>query len=114
MLCFGLVLICLNPEYIYFNIWHYFQDVKSVIEPKNCALFKGLTYFFSAILSLVMKHLIGWRILLLMSQLGMAVSQIALGLYFYIFAQRTPVNLVSDRNIESSNTTVHIVTYISD
>ena len=97
-----------------FNCLHYFQDAKSVIEPKNCALIIGLTYFFSAILSLVKKNLIGRRILLLMSQLGMAVSQIALGVYFYILAQRTPVNIVSERNSESSNTTVHNVTYIID
>ena len=107
MLFFGMVLIHLYPENINFNCWLYFQDAKSVIEPKNCALIIGLTYFFSAILSLVLKNLIGRRILLLMSQLGMAVSQIALGVYFYILSKRTPVNSVSERNSESSNTTVN-------
>ena len=51
---------------------------------------------------------------MLMSQLGMAVSQIALGVYFYILAHRIPVHIVSDSNSECSNTTVHNVTYISD
>merc|ERR1719431_567536 len=91
-----------------------FHDAQSVIEPKNCALIIGLTFFFSAILSLVLKNLIGRRILLLMSQLGMAVSQIALGIYFYILAQRTSVNLVYDKDSEKSNFTVTNVTHVED
>ena len=79
-----------------------------MIEPTNCALIIGLTYFFSAILSLVLKNLIGRRILLLMSQLGMAVSQIALGAYFYTLAQSTSLDS------ESIHTTVNNVTDISD
>ena len=85
-----------------------------MIEPKNCALIIGLTYFFSAILSLVLKNLIGRRILLLMSQLGMAVSQIALGVYFYVLAQKTPLNLVYDKDSKSSDSTVNNITYVSD
>ena len=52
MLCFGLVLICLNHENINLNCWLYFQDAKSVIGPKNFVLIAGLTYFYTAILSL--------------------------------------------------------------
>ena len=65
-----------------------FQDACSVVNPKNCALIIGLTYFVSAILSLILKNLIGRRILMLISSLGMAVSQIALDAYFYFLAQQ--------------------------
>ena len=49
-----------------------------------------------------------------MSQLGMAVSQIALGIYFYILAQRTSVNIVYDNDSEKSNFTVNNVTHVED
>ena len=49
-----------------------------------------------------------------MSQLGMAVSQIALGIYFYILAQRTSVNIVYDKDSEKSNFTVNNVTHVED
>ena len=43
----------------------------------------GMTYLASALLSLVLKNLVGRRLLLLTSQLGMAVSHLGLGLYFH-------------------------------
>ena len=42
----------------------------SVISPRDCALTIGITYFLSALLSLVMKNLIGRRRLMLISLLG--------------------------------------------
>ena len=31
------------------------QDARSVVDPKDCALIIGITYFISAILSLILK-----------------------------------------------------------
>jgi len=64
-----------------------FTDACSNISAKDCALTIGITYFVSALLSLVLKNLVGRRILMLISLLGMAVSQIALGAYFSSLAQ---------------------------
>ena len=46
------------------------QDACSQISPKDCALTIGVTYFLSALLSLVLKNLIGRRVLMLISLLG--------------------------------------------
>ena len=43
----------------------------------------GLTYLGSALLGLILKNLVGRRLLILASQLGMAVSHLGLGLYFH-------------------------------
>ena len=59
------------------------QDAGSSLEPTDCALLVGVTYLASALLSLVLKNLVGRRLLLLTSQLGMAVSHLGLGLYFH-------------------------------
>jgi len=63
-----------------------------------------MTYFFSAILSLIMKNLIGRRILMLISSLGMAVSQIALGAYFYFLAQQISENSEFCKYVDIINT----------
>merc|ERR1719192_555196 len=63
-----------------------FKDAYSSLEPTNCALLVGLTYFCSALLGLVLKNLVGRRLLILASQLGMAVSHLGLGLYFHHLA----------------------------
>ena len=70
-----------------------FQEVCSVGNPKNCTLCITFTYFFSAILSLIMKNLIGRKILMLISSLGMVESQSALGASFYLLAQRISANM---------------------
>ncbi len=54
------------------------------MNPNDCALVIGVTYFLSSILGLVLKKHVGRRVLLLASELGMAVSQIAMGIYFYV------------------------------
>ena len=46
----------------------------------------GLTYLGSALLGLVLKNLVGRRLLILASQLGMAVSHLGLGLYFHFYS----------------------------
>merc|ERR550534_2631059 len=57
-----------------------FKDASSSLEPTNCALLVGLTYLGSALLGLVLKNLVGRRLLILASQLG-------LGLYFHHLAE---------------------------
>ena len=49
-----------------------FQDAGagSLISARDCALTIGITYFLSALLSLVMKNLMGRRRLMLISLLG--------------------------------------------
>ena len=42
----------------------------SLISARDCALTIGITYFLSALLSLVMKNLLGRRLLMLVSLLG--------------------------------------------
>jgi len=91
-----------------------FKDACSAVNAKNCALIIGLTYFVSAILSLILKNLIGRRILMLISSLGMAVSQIALGAYFYFLAQHIADNSefcnlvdITTSNISDHNITIH-------
>ena len=76
------------------------QDTCSSIPPPDSALLVGVTYLASALLSLILKNLVGRRVLLLVSMLGMtgeravsctvpltvciavAVSQMSLGTYF--------------------------------
>merc|ERR1719219_2232587 len=60
-----------------------FKDASSSLEPTNCALLVGLTYLGSALLGLILKNLVGRRLLILASQLGMAVSHLGLGFYFH-------------------------------
>ena len=65
-----------------------FQDACSGLEAKDCALAVGVVYFLSAILSLVLKNLVGRRFLMLVSALGMAVAQGSLGLYFHLLQEK--------------------------
>jgi len=89
-----------------------FKDACCAVNPKNSALIIGLTYFVSAILSLILKNLIGRRILMLISSLGMAVSQITLGAYFYFLAQPIAENseLCNLVDITTSNLSDHNIT----
>ena len=66
-----------------------FDDAQSSVDPNDCALVIGVTYFLSSILGLVLKKHVGRRILLLASEFGMAFSQIAMGIYFYVLGDMT-------------------------
>ena len=61
-----------------------FKEARCVVDPNDCALIIGVTYFLSSILGLVLKKHIGRRVLLLISEFGMAVAQLSMGFYFYI------------------------------
>lgn len=61
-----------------------FKEADSILDPKDCAIIIGLSYFLSSIVGLFLKKHFGRRVLLLISEFGMAVSQLALGVYFYI------------------------------
>ena len=61
-----------------------FQQAQSAVDPNDCALIIGVTYFVSSILGLILKKHFGRRALLLISEIGMALSQISLGVYFYM------------------------------
>ena len=61
-----------------------FKDAESAVDPNDCALVIGVTYFLSSILGLVLKKHVGRRFLLLASEFGMAISQLAMGIYFYV------------------------------
>ena len=78
--CFPLMLAVVSCNEPFYN---WLQDAGSSLEPTDCALLVGVTYLASALLSLVLKNLVGRRLLLLTSQLGMAVSHLGLGLYFH-------------------------------
>lgn len=70
-----------------------FEEAESSIDPNDCALVIGITYFLSSILGLVLKKHVGRRILLLASELGMAVSQISMGIYFYVLTGTSTADL---------------------
>jgi len=59
-----------------------FQDVNSSLDPNYCALVLGLTHFLSSLVTLILKNVTGRRILLLISQAGMAATMFCLGFYF--------------------------------
>ena len=61
------------------------QGKDNVIDPNTCALIIGITYLVSSFLSLILKHFIGRRILLLVSQTGMGLSMLALGTGLWYF-----------------------------
>ena len=65
-----------------------FKEAESAVDPNDCALVIGVTYFLSSILGLVLKKHVGRRFLLLASELGMAISQLAMGIYFYVLASK--------------------------
>ena len=61
-----------------------FREAQCPLTPNDCALIIGVTYFVSSILGLILKKHFGRRALLLISEIGMALSQITLGVYFYM------------------------------
>ncbi|CAB4061365.1 TRET1 [Lepeophtheirus salmonis] len=63
------------------DVFH--KEAQSSLDPKDCALIIGVTYFLSSILGLILKKHVGRRVLLLISEFGMAASQLSLGTYFY-------------------------------
>ncbi|XP_059089898.1 facilitated trehalose transporter Tret1-2 homolog isoform X2 [Tigriopus californicus] len=76
-----------------------FKEAECVLSPKDCAFIIGITYFLSSILGLVLKKHCGRRRLLLISEFGMAVAQLSMGLYFYLLkADET----VLDPNVSST------------
>ena len=72
----------------FYSIALIFEEAESSVDPNDCALVIGVTYFLSSILGLVLKKHVGRRILLLASELGMAISQLAMGLYFYVLTRK--------------------------
>ena len=52
------------------------QDASSSLEPTNCALLVGVTYFCSALLGLVLKNLVGRRLLILASQANQIIDKL--------------------------------------
>lgn len=70
-----------------------FEDAESSVDPNDCALVIGVTYFLSSILGLVLKKHVGRRVLLLASELGMAISQLSMGLYFYVVSRTSTAEL---------------------
>jgi len=47
-----------------------FEEADTIVDPNDCALIIGVSYFLSSILGLVLKKHVGRRILLLMSELA--------------------------------------------
>ena len=82
-----------------------FREAQCALSPNDCALIIGVTYFVSSILGLVLKKHFGRRVLLLISEIGMALSQISLGFYFYMLNFNNNVNLKKDVTMITSTTT---------
>ena len=83
-----------------------FQDACSSVSPKDCALFIGITYFFSAIIGLILKNVINQRFLLLVCLVTMAASQTSVGIYFVHLSHSTNdclPTLKSDNGTRSPN-----------
>lgn len=89
-----------------FYAGHIFQQANISLRPNDCALIVGLTYLLSSILSLVLRNLIGRRLLLLFSQVGMGLSMMATGVYFQSVAQPEH-NQDLDLNSTILNSTLH-------
>lgn len=89
-----------------------FREAQCSLDANDCALIIGVTYFLSSILGLVLKKHFGRRALLLLSEFGMALSQISLGVYFYmlnfnnVFFKTHPAN---DATMMTSTTTTSAV-----
>ncbi len=60
-----------------------FRDAECALDPKESSVIVGLSYLLSSILGLFLKKHLGRRLLLLISELGMAAAQFAMGVYFY-------------------------------
>lgn len=86
-----------------------FEKAESSVDPNDCALVIGVTYFLSSILGLVLKKHVGRRILLLASELGMAISQLAMGIYFYVLDSKATNHQASWtlQGVFSTNHSVH-------
>ena len=87
-----------------------FLEAKSAVDPNDCALIIGVTYFASSIFGLILKKHFGRRILLLISEFGMALSQISLGVYFYMLnfnnlILNTDVTLIASKTSAVNSTT---------
>ena len=67
----------------------FFQEACSSIAPKDCALFVGITYFFSVIIGLILRNVISRRFLMLVSMTLMAASQTGVGFYFVHLSRST-------------------------
>jgi len=74
-----------------------FEEADTIVDPNDCALIIGVAYFLSSILGLVLKKHVGRRILLLISELGMAISQISMGFYFYALDD---IRIAQERNAD--------------
>ena len=96
-----------------FYAGHIFQESSAPpsLRPNDCALIIGLTYLLSSILSLVLRNLIGRRILLLVSQAGMGVSMLAAAAYFHSTAQQSSTGLHNLSDITLSNHTDHVISH---
>ena len=82
-----------------------FREAQCALSPNDCALIIGVTYFVSSILGLVLKKHFGRRALLLISEIGMALSQISLGFYFYMLNFNSNVSVKKDVTMITSTTT---------
>ena len=82
-----------------------FREAQCALSPNDCALIIGVTYFASSILGLVLKKHFGRRALLLISEIGMALSQISLGIYFYMLNFNNVTNSSKDVMLMTSTTT---------
>ena len=89
-----------------FYAGHIFQQANISLQPNDCALIVGLTYLLSSILSLVLRNLLGRRLLLLFSQVGMGLSMMATGVYFQFDAQ-PEFNQNMDQNSTIVNSTLN-------
>ncbi len=66
-----------------------FEEADCALDPKESSVIVGLSYLLSSILGLFLKKHVGRRILLLVSEFGMALSLISMGLYFYFLRRLT-------------------------
>ena len=67
-----------------------FKEAHCSLGANDCALIIGVTYFLSSLLGLVLKRHVGRRFLLLISELGMGLAQISLGInnLFYVLGSK--------------------------
>merc|ERR1719277_479612 len=80
-----------------------FEKAKCSINAADCALIIGVTYFLSSILGLVLKKHIGRRVLLLVSELGMAAAQLSMVAYFQLNSSYIRHSSLQSRSSSSSS-----------
>ena len=66
-----------------------FKEAECIVDHNDCALIIGVTYFLSSILGLFLKKHIGRRVLLLVSEFGMGMAQLAMGAYLYFLSENS-------------------------